>query len=57
MEAFLHPLQGLAEFEEIKKALWRKLRNSQCFRMYGVPEGPSDVWTFRAFSISSDPCG
>ncbi len=29
----------------------------EIFRMHGVPEGPSDVWTFRAFSISSDPCG
>ena len=51
MEAFLQPLQGLAEFEEIKK------RCSVNRGILNISEGPSDVWTFRAFSISSDPCG
>ena len=57
MEAFLHPLQGLAEFEEIKKRCGANcgiLNVSGCMESQKVS---SDVWTFRAFSISSDSCG
>ena len=57
MEAFLHPLQGLAEFEEIKK---RCGANCGILNVSGCMESQKVhlmLWTFRAFSISSDPCG
>ncbi len=50
MEAFLHPLQGLAEFEEIKKRCGANCGILNVSRLYGIPEGTSDVWTFRAIS-------
>ena len=56
MEAFLHPLQGLAEFEGIKK---RCGANCGILNVSGCMESQKVhlMYGFPAFSISSDPCG
>ncbi len=56
MEAFLQPLQSLAEIEEIKNAVDKNRGILEVSVDVWSPRKPSDVWAFRAFSMSSDPC-
>ena len=57
MKAFLTPLQGLAEFEQIKEKSKTNKGILQVFGVYGIAEISSDVRTFRDCALSSDPGG
>ena len=54
MKAFLTPLQGLAEFEQIKEKSKTNKGIPAGFGVYGIAEISSDVRTFRDCALSSD---